>query len=138
MVSWIAAKTFRAETLAFIFLLPLGGIVSESGPALGLRGKNLTPGIPAIGYLLDARPMKDIVLIMGVMSTAFGIFGMIRNTVAQLVGIAILTVFRPLYYTAISCVLFPFPCLLGSLSNFVGITAQRSLGRSCQVQHLPL
>jgi uncharacterized membrane protein YeiH len=77
--------------------------------------------------------MKDIVIIMGVLSTSFGILGMIRNTVAQLVGIAILTVFRPLYYTAISCVASLYPWPLRTLTDATGITEQRSLGGSCNV-----
>jgi di/tricarboxylate transporter len=60
------------------------------------------PGIPLIGYLLDTRPMKDISLIMLLMGLLFGGLGLVKNKVGQLIGIAFLTVFRPLFYTAIS------------------------------------
>lgn len=59
-------------------------------------------GIPPIGYLLDSQPMRRIVIILGIMGAAFGALTITRSTAAQLIGIAFLTVFRPLFYTAIS------------------------------------
>ena len=91
-----------ALTSAFIFLLPIGGIVSGLASTCGDR--NLTKGIPGIGWLLDNRPMNNIVLVMGAMGLLFGVLTILPYVAAQLIGIAILTVFRPLFYTAISCV----------------------------------
>lgn len=59
-------------------------------------------GIPAIGWLLDTRPMKDVILILGLMGILFGTLTMTSTIVPQLIGIGILTVARPLFYTAIS------------------------------------
>jgi len=46
--------------------------------------------------------MRRIVIILGIMGAAFGALTITRSTAAQLIGIAFLTVFRPLFYTAIS------------------------------------
>lgn len=46
--------------------------------------------------------MTDITLIMALMGLLFGILGLAQNKVGQLIGIAFLVVFRPLYYTAVS------------------------------------
>lgn len=70
--------------------------------------------------------MTDITIIMGVMGLLFGILGLVRNKVGQLIGIAFLVVFRPLYYTAISYV---SPSLLAYVqTDAIVITPQRSLG----------
>ncbi|ORX36384.1 major facilitator superfamily domain-containing protein [Kockovaella imperatae] len=71
---------------AFIFLLPLAGLVS----------------IPAIGYLLDTRPLIVTVLVMTVMGVLFGGLTLLHGPVPQLIGLGILVVFRPLFYTAMS------------------------------------
>ena len=46
--------------------------------------------------------MNNIALVMGIMGLAFGILTILPYIATQLIGIAILTVFRPLFYTAIS------------------------------------
>ncbi|ORY23437.1 major facilitator superfamily domain-containing protein [Naematelia encephala] len=73
-------------TDAFIFLLPLGGLLS----------------IPLVGWLLDTRPTLDVVFVMAVLGLLFGILTLTPSTVPQLIGIGMLVVFRPLFYTAIS------------------------------------
>ncbi|GFZ42804.1 hypothetical protein JCM24511_00522 [Saitozyma sp. JCM 24511] len=77
-----------ADTLtnAFIFLLPIGGLLS----------------IPAIGYLLDSRPILDVILTMALLGFFFGLLTMFNTTIPQLIGIGMLVIFRPLFYTAIS------------------------------------
>lgn len=70
-----------------------------------IRITQLIRGIPGIGWLLDNRPMNNIVLVMGIMGLAFGVLTILPYIATQLIGIAILTVFRPLFYTAISWVL---------------------------------
>lgn len=81
-----AADVASKLTDAFIFLLPLGGIVS----------------IPFIGWLLDHRPTLDVVVLMAVMGLAFGVLTLQSTVAPQLVGIGFIVVFRPLFYTAIS------------------------------------
>ncbi|KAL7419783.1 hypothetical protein Q5752_005699 [Cryptotrichosporon argae] len=73
-------------TDAFIFLLPVGGLLA----------------IPLVGYLLDARPTRDVVGTMFTLGLAFGALTLVRSTGCQLAGIGALVVFRPLFYTAIS------------------------------------
>lgn len=55
-----------------------------------------------MGYLIDTRPILDITLIMSLMGLLFGVLTLLPTTIPQLIGIAMLVVFRPLYYTAIS------------------------------------
>ena len=62
-------------------------------------------GVPAIGYLLDTRPVLHAVYVMSALAFLFGLLTMTPNLIAQLVGIGLLVVFRPLFYTAISYVL---------------------------------
>jgi len=59
-------------------------------------------GIPAIGWLLDTRPMRDVIIILGVMGISFGALTLTSTIVPQLIGIGVLVVARPLFYTAIS------------------------------------
>jgi len=73
-------------TDAFIFLLPIGGIIS----------------IPGIGWLLDTRPMQDVIIVLAIMPAAFGILTLTSSVIPQLIGIGFLVVYRPLFYTAIS------------------------------------
>jgi uncharacterized membrane protein YqaE (UPF0057 family) len=46
--------------------------------------------------------MKDVLLILGVMGVTFGALTLTSTIIPQLIGIAILVVARPLFYTAIS------------------------------------
>ncbi|KAK4689168.1 hypothetical protein P7C73_g923, partial [Tremellales sp. Uapishka_1] len=77
-----------AETLttAFIFLLPLGGLAS----------------IPFVGYLLDSRPTLDVTLLLSLIGFLFGVLTLSSAMIPQLIGIGMLVVFRPLFYTAVS------------------------------------
>ena len=59
-------------------------------------------GIPFVGYLIDARPVLDIIVIMGLLGATFGALTLFTSTTAQVVGIGSLVLFRPLFYTAIS------------------------------------
>ena len=59
-------------------------------------------GIPAVGYLLDTRPTLHVILIMSLLSFFFGILTLLSGIVPQFIGIGLLVVFRPLFYTAIS------------------------------------
>lgn len=67
-------------------LLPLAGIVT----------------VPAVGWLLDTRRIRDVDLVMLSFGVGFGGLGLASHTVPQLIGIALLVCFRPLFYTAIS------------------------------------
>jgi hypothetical protein len=74
----------------------------------------LTIGIPAIGWLLDTRPMKDVIALLGVMGVVFGAMTLTSTIVPQLIGIGVLVVARPLFYTAISdyaAKVFGYVCL---------------------------
>lgn len=71
---------------AFIWLLPLGGLVA----------------IPFTGMLLDKTSSSTAFLTIGALSTVFGMATLSSATWAQLVGIAVFVVLRPLFYTAIS------------------------------------
>ncbi|KAL1409089.1 hypothetical protein Q8F55_005913 [Vanrija albida] len=77
-----------ASTLTdtFTILLPLAGIVT----------------VPAVGWLLDTRRIRDVALVMLSFGVGFGGLGLASHTVPQLIGIALLVCFRPLFYTAIS------------------------------------
>ena len=59
-------------------------------------------GIPAIGWLLDTRPMRDVIIILGLMGISFGALTLTSTIIPQLIGIGVLVVARPLFYTAIS------------------------------------
>jgi hypothetical protein len=91
-----------ADDLAFIFLLPLGGLISTPSHLNRLDKVELIKGIPAIGWLLDTRPMRDVIIILGVMGISFGALTLTSTIVPQLIGIGVLVVARPLFYTAIS------------------------------------
>ena len=58
--------------------------------------------IPAIGLLLDTRPLLDTVLVMSGMGLLFGLLTLLHGAAPQLVGLGMLVVFRPLFYTAMS------------------------------------
>ncbi|EJS44178.1 fmp42p [Saccharomyces arboricola H-6] len=71
----------------FDMLLPLGGVVS----------------IPFIGFLLDHTNTLTTLTVLFTTSTAIGIFGLIPNSFTwNLIGIALLVVYRPFYYTVVS------------------------------------
>ena len=46
--------------------------------------------------------MRDVIIILGVMGLSFGALTLTSTIVPQLIGIGILVVARPLFYTAIS------------------------------------
>ncbi|KZP34232.1 MFS general substrate transporter [Athelia psychrophila] len=71
---------------AFTYLLPLGGIV----------------GIPFVGYLLDKRCSRDAFVTLAVFGVLFGALGMGGSAGAQVAGITVLVILRPLMYTAVS------------------------------------
>lgn len=73
-------------TKAFTYLLPLGGIL----------------GIPFVGFLLDKRSIRDAILVLAILGVLFGALGMTSAASAQIVSIAMLTILRPLMYTAVS------------------------------------
>ena len=92
-----------ANRQAFIFLLPLGGLISTPSHLNRFDDVGeLIKGIPAIGWLLDTRPMRDVIIILGVMGISFGALTLTSTIVPQLIGIGVLVVARPLFYTAIS------------------------------------
>ena len=71
----------------FDMLLPLGGAIS----------------IPFIGLLLDHTDTLTTLTVLFTISIAIGIFGLIPNSfICNLVGIALLVVYRPFYYTVVS------------------------------------
>lgn len=73
-------------TDAFVLLLPLGGVVS----------------IPFIGYVLDSMSSMAAFTVLLVLGLGYGALCMTTSVPAQLVGITLFTVMRPLLYTAIS------------------------------------
>lgn len=73
-------------TMAFTYLLPLGGLV----------------GIPFVGFLLDKRSSRDAILVLAVFGVLFGALGMSSAVAPQLLSIGALTILRPLMYTAVS------------------------------------
>lgn len=73
-------------TMAFTYLLPLGGLV----------------GIPFVGFLLDKRSSRDAILVLAVFGVLFGALGMSSAVAPQLLSIGTLTILRPLMYTAVS------------------------------------
>lgn len=46
--------------------------------------------------------MKDVITILAIMGVLFGTLTMTSTIVPQLIGIGVLTIARPLFYTAIS------------------------------------
>jgi hypothetical protein len=46
--------------------------------------------------------MRDVILVLGVMGVLFGALTLTSTIVPQLVGIGVLVIARPLFYTAIS------------------------------------
>lgn len=71
---------------AFVWLLPLGGLVA----------------IPFSGYLLDATSSSTAYLTLGLFATLFGLCTLSPATWSQLLGIGVFVVLRPFFYTAIS------------------------------------
>ena len=70
----------------FDIALPLGGIIS----------------IPFIGLILDNLHTYAVLCILLCVSTAIGVFGMISIQFLQYLGIILLVLYRPFYYTAVS------------------------------------
>jgi hypothetical protein len=46
--------------------------------------------------------MLDVIGVMGLLGLLFGALTLASGTIPQLIGIAMLVIFRPLFYTAIS------------------------------------
>lgn len=71
----------------FDFLLPIGGFIA----------------IPFIGIILDNMTTLTIIIILSILSVMIGVLGLIPNSFYfNLLGITLLVLFRPFYYTVIS------------------------------------
>ncbi|CCH40671.1 putative membrane protein [Wickerhamomyces ciferrii] len=70
----------------FDIALPLGGIVA----------------IPFIGIILDNNKTVNVLTILLITSIFIGICGVLQNFSINLIGIFLLVVYRPFYYTAVS------------------------------------
>lgn len=70
----------------FDVALPLGGVIA----------------IPFIGLVLDHTSTPFVLLLLVVIATAIGAFGIIAQQWAAYANIALFVVYRPLYYTAVS------------------------------------
>ncbi|ANZ77979.1 BA75_05155T0 [Komagataella pastoris] len=80
------SKTAGVINQFFDIALPAGGIIS----------------IPFIGFFLDNfKTVTVIQLLLGI-SLLIGILGLIANEACALLGIMLLVVYRPFYYTAVS------------------------------------
>lgn len=66
--------------------LPLGGVVA----------------IPFIGLVLDGLSTAVVLWVLVVLATGIGVLGVVPVYGAQAVGVVLFTLYRPLYYTAIS------------------------------------
>ncbi|CCF56627.1 hypothetical protein KAFR_0B03300 [Kazachstania africana CBS 2517] len=71
----------------FDILLPLGGVIS----------------IPFIGMILDKMKTFNVLVLMSVTSVIISLLGLIPNSFSlNLMGILLLVVYRPFYYTVVS------------------------------------
>lgn len=71
----------------FDVLLPIGGLIA----------------IPFIGIMLDNLTTLTVIIILSILSVTIGILGLIPNSFySNLLGILLLVVFRPFYYTVLS------------------------------------
>ena len=70
----------------FDIALPLGGVVA----------------IPFIGVILDHTSTPFVLGLLVSIATAIGVFGVIPETWAAYINIALFVVYRPFYYTAVS------------------------------------
>lgn len=70
----------------FDIALPLGGVIA----------------IPFIGLILDNVRTVNVLIILMCVSLVIGIMGVVKNFTANLIGIFLLVVYRPFYYTAVS------------------------------------
>lgn len=86
MEYYFDAKTAVTINKFFDIALPLGGIVA----------------IPFIGLILDNLHTLVVLTILLGVSTAIGVFGMLSIKYLQYLGILMLVVYRPFYYTAVS------------------------------------
>lgn len=87
-------------TDAFVILLPLGGVIA----------------IPFIGFLLDKRSSMAAFVALLVLGLGYGILCMLDSVPAQLLGILMFTIMRPLMCVSQSCIqMTPDPCTLRSL-----------------------
>lgn len=105
-------KTSVTINKFFDIALPVGGIVS----------------IPFIGLILDNLHTLVVLIILLCVSTAIGVFGMLPIQSLQYLGILLLVLYRPFYYTAVSdyCVKVfgykTFGTVYGAIICFSGIT----------------
>lgn len=70
----------------FDVLLPLGGIAA----------------IPFIGLVIDNIPTVQVLKIMCITSVSVGVLGLFHSFALNLLGILLLVVYRPFYYTVVS------------------------------------
>ncbi len=99
-------------------LIELCGVISfYRAPATGRHCRSVKPcltcyvaqltnvdisGIPFVGLLLDRRPIRDATFVLLALGAGFGVLTMLPSTAAQLIGIGILVLLRPLFYTFVS------------------------------------
>ncbi|KAI4216522.1 MAG: hypothetical protein LQ351_001011 [Letrouitia transgressa] len=70
----------------FDVALPLGGVIS----------------IPFTGLILDNTSTPFVLLLLAILATAIGIFGVIPSMGAAYVNVLLFVIYRPFYYTAVS------------------------------------
>jgi hypothetical protein len=70
----------------FDIVLPLGGVIA----------------IPFIGLILDNLKTVTVLIILLLVSVVIGLFGLFGSFFFNLIGILLLVVYRPFYYTAVS------------------------------------
>lgn len=105
-------KTSVTINKFFDIALPAGGVLS----------------IPFIGLILDNLHTLVVLTILACVSTAIGIFGMLPIQSLQYLGILLLVLYRPFYYTAVSdyCVKVfgykTFGTVYGAIICFSGVT----------------
>jgi len=86
--TYLLGSATAGEKMGAIFdvVLPVGGVIA----------------IPFIGVFLDNLPTLTVLKIMCTVSVAIGVLGLFHNFTLNLLGILILVVYRPFYYTVIS------------------------------------
>lgn len=79
-------KALQMNTI-FDIALPLGGVIA----------------IPLVGLLLDNVDLLNVLRILFITSVGVGALGLIKNSfISSLLGIVLLTMYRPFYYTVVS------------------------------------
>lgn len=81
------------------------------GPELGVKINNIfdialpvggVVAIPFIGLLLDNLKAVNVLMVLLSVSSAIGVLGLFSSFTLNLVGILLLVVFRPFFYTSVS------------------------------------